>query len=80
MLPAVIRLAIAAEMALVVAEGTGTFHTMLPLGGTHVSQLGIVQGAALVVHELAGLVRDAIEHVKARRTHSADSAAAHKDR
>jgi hypothetical protein len=55
-----IRIAAAMELALVIAEGVipASTHGVLPLGGSHLAQLGTALGLAFVIAEiLEGLLR-----------------------
>jgi hypothetical protein len=65
MLPEMIRFAAAADIGLTVAEGTGRFQGILPLAGSHPGQIGLVLGAAVLLYELALLIRAAHKHVRA---------------
>ena len=46
-----------AGAVLVLLEVCGAATTLLPLGGSHVTQLGIVFGLAFVVHEIMSVIR-----------------------
>lgn len=51
MLTAVVRIALALEILLVCIEGSLS-HEYLPVGGSHLAQLGLVLGLATVIVEV----------------------------
>ena len=62
-----IRLGATTELGLVVAESTGRFQHILPLAGSHVSQIAIVLGVVALLHDLIEIVRDAVQWWRRRR-------------
>jgi hypothetical protein len=49
----VVRIALAFEILLICVEGAvPAFHSYLPLGGTHLAQLGLVLGSAIIVVDI----------------------------
>jgi hypothetical protein len=49
---------------MIVVQATGCFPHTLPLAGSGVSQLGIVLGAALVVHEVGEVLKATGQYLK----------------
>ena len=53
MLSAVVRIALALEILLVCIEGVvPSSHTYLPLGNSHLAQLGLVLGLAITIVDI----------------------------
>jgi len=62
-----IRLGPTAELALTVAESTGRFQGILPLGGSHVSQIAIILGLVALVLDLIEAVGDVAQWLGRRK-------------
>jgi hypothetical protein len=64
----IIRIAAATELGLIIAEsaipGASSF---LPLGGSHVAQLGFIFGPLLVAHETTSATKEAMKGWRKRR-------------
>jgi hypothetical protein len=79
--PLPVQAAAAAELLLSVAEASGLFPGYLPLGGSHASQLSLVCGGGMVLHELAKLAADVRAWLKSFKCerNEADRMTGHKD-
>jgi hypothetical protein len=54
---AMLRVVGATELGLVICEGVPGLHNFLPLGGTHLAQIGILFGSTAVLSEWVEIVR-----------------------
>jgi hypothetical protein len=54
---AMLRVVGATELGLVICEGVPGLHNFLPLGGTHLAQIGILFGSTAALAEWAEIVR-----------------------